>query len=94
MAGPLFLFFDLAFWENDMNNTAYRTSDLHLATFLKISGLRLIDVLPSGRRAIFVFEDGADRQKLVLRFINQQGQVEPVRFVEAWKSLKALAGGY
>ena len=77
-----------------MSNTAYRTSDLHLAAFLKISGLRLIDVLPDGRRAIFVFQDGPDRQKLVLQFMNQQGQVEPVQFVEAWKSLKALAGGY
>ena len=77
-----------------MSNTAYRTADLHLAAFLKISGLRLIDVLPNARRATFVFQDGPDRQRLVLKFLNQQGQVEPVRFVEAWKSLKALAGGY
>ena len=75
--------------------SSYSTSDLHLATFLKISGLRLINILHNGsRRATFVFEDSPDRQKLVLRFMNQEGQVEPVRFVETWKSLKALAGGY
>ena len=77
-----------------MSNIAYRTTDLHLATFLKISGLPLIDVLTNGRRATFVFQDGPDRQRLVLQFINQQGKVEPVQFVEAWKSLKALASGY
>ena len=82
-----------------MNNqdraATYSTSDLHLSAFLKISGLRLVDILNNGtRRATFVFEDSPDRQKLVLRFMNQEGQVEPVQFVEAWKSLKALASGY
>jgi len=77
-----------------MNNNTYSTADLHLATYLKISGLSLINVVPHARRATFVFQDGPDRQRLVLQFLNQQGQVEPVRFVEAWKSLKALAGGY
>jgi len=77
-----------------MSNTGYRTADLHLAAYLRISGLRLIDVVPDARRATFVFQDSPDRQRLVLRFMNQEGQVEPVQFVEAWKSLKALAGGY
>lgn len=77
-----------------MSDKRYSTSDIHLATFLKVSGLRLIDILPNGRRATFVFEDSPNRQQLILRFTNQEGQVEPVHFVEAWKSLKALAGGY
>jgi len=80
---------------NQNHPTTYLTFDLHLATFLKISGVRLIDILHNdSRRATFVFEDSPDRQKLVLRFMNQEGQVEPVQFVEAWKSLKALASGY
>lgn len=79
---------------NQNHPTTYSTSDLHLAAFLKISGLRLIDIVPNERRATFVFENAPDRQKLVLRFMNQEGQVEPVQFVEAWKSLKALASGY
>lgn len=79
-----------------MSDTAgYTTSDLHLAAFLRVSGLRLRDVrLNGGSRAVFVFEDAPERAGLVAQYRNQEGSVEPVRYVEVWKSLKAQIGTY
>ncbi len=80
-----------------MNDThTYNTSDLHLAAFLRVAGLRLLDVQSSNGkgRATFIFADSTERERLVLSYRNQQASVEPMRYVEVWKSLKAQAGAY
>jgi len=70
----------------------FRTSDLALATFLKLNSLELLSVSSVGRsKSTFMFRETDARQALVLDFFNHRGQVEPLEFVSVFKSLKGLA---
>ena len=74
------------------SNHRYETSDLNLSAFLKVQGLDVISVTSNGHgRATFVFNDGANREKLVTQFFNQESRVEPLGYVGAMRSLKAYA---
>ena len=72
----------------------FRTADLALSAFLRISGFELLSVSPVGRRkSEFVFRDTDGRQELVMRFFNHRGKVDPLEYMNTLKSLKALATG-
>ncbi|MBM3248620.1 MAG: hypothetical protein FJZ10_04285 [Candidatus Omnitrophica bacterium] len=53
-----------------MNNSTYSTNDLWLSAFLKAKGLKILRVEGNNRRAIFVFEDSAERKDLIEKFYN------------------------
>jgi hypothetical protein len=66
------------------------TSDIALSATLKINGLKLLRVNRDGSKAIFVFEDTPERAETVMRFINREMTVEPLRFMEEIRNLKSL----
>lgn len=71
--------------------SVYETKDLYLAAFLRAKSFRLRDVKRNGtREAVFVFEDRPDREALLLAYYNNEGSIEPLAYVNAWKDLKAL----
>ena len=48
----------------------YRTSDLWLASYLSLNGLRLIDKEKEGNKYYFLFQDNETRKKLVEDYFN------------------------
>ena len=76
------------------NKDKYSTYDLWLATLLKIKGFELLGVQVNGSsRASFQFRDKPERERLLIDFVNRRLTVEPLGFVDAMKSLKALTYG-
>ncbi len=72
----------------------YSTHDLWFAALLKIKGFCLLGVQANGNgRALFEFEDRPEREQLLIDFVNGKLSVEPLGFVDAMKSLKALSYG-
>ena len=70
----------------------FRTSDLSLSAYLKVSCVELLDISPVGRRkSEFVFLDTDVRQKLVMDFLNHRAKVDPLEYLNTLKSLKAMA---
>ena len=70
----------------------FRTSDLTLSAYLKVSGVELIDVFSVGRgKSEFVFQDTDRRQKLVIDYLNNRATVDPLAYMNTLKSLKAMA---
>ena len=67
---------------------AYGTVDLYLASFLKASGVKLVDVDKSGRRTTFLFEDIEHTRKLVKDFYDSAEFINS--FVHCLKDLKAI----
>jgi hypothetical protein len=51
-------------------NKLFNTQDLWLSAFLKTKGMKLARIEGETRRAIFVFEDTEEREKLVKEFYN------------------------
>jgi hypothetical protein len=67
------------------------TSDFYSAVFVRYSGLILIGINKSDERRFgFVFEDTAERPKLVEDFFAGRAMVEPRRFIAAIKETKSL----
>jgi len=72
----------------------YSTFDLWQAALLKVKGFDLLGVQVNGNgRALFEFEDRPEREQLLIDFVNRKLSVEPLGFVDAMKSLKALSYG-
>lgn len=72
--------------------TEFRTTDLPLASYLQLNGIQLLCVEPGERaRSVFVFHETAEREQFLLRFVNRQGQVDPISFLNTLRTLKALA---
>lgn len=75
-----------------MKPARYNTCDLALAAYLKVRGLRLLEIVPAkSGRADFSFQNSDETQDLVLRFLNGDGAVDAARFAEAMKTLRSLA---
>lgn len=68
----------------------FSTSDIALSAALKISEFKLLRVNRDGSKAVFVFEDKPKRPEMVMRFINREMTVEPLRFMEEVRNLKSL----
>jgi len=74
--------------------TTYQTYDLWQAALLKVKGFELLGVQAnSNGRALFEFEGRPEREQLLIDFVNRKLLVEPLGFVDAMKSLKALTYG-
>jgi hypothetical protein len=72
----------------DINNT-YRTSDLHLAAFLKAKGMRILDTKKNGGRSTFIFGDKGNSKELIQEFFND-GMVSITAFKNALQDLKTM----
>ena len=76
-----------------MNNeqTKFTLSDFYLSAFLLAKGFQLLDIDKSSpQRALFIFKNREDREKLTEDFLFGRTQVEPKSFVSAIKELKQL----
>jgi len=75
-------------------NQTYQPFDLWQATLLKVKGFELLGVQVNGSsRASFQFRNKPERGQLLIDFVNRRLSVEPLSFVDAMKSLKALTQG-
>ncbi len=69
----------------------FRTHDLYLASALKISGFKLIDLKKDERgRGLFVFEDRPDRSRWVREYFSGGLTGSLKAFSNAWADLKSL----
>ena len=76
------------------DNQTYQAFDLWQATLLKVKRLELLGVQVNGSsRASFQFRNKPERGQLLIDFVNRRLSVEPLSFVDAMKSLKALTQG-
>jgi hypothetical protein len=67
------------------------TYDLPLASFLSITGHKIISVKSiNGKRFAFSFEDSPNLQKKILDFYNHVATVDPCSYAEQMRNLKAL----
>lgn len=63
----------------------YKTSDIVLAAFLKLSGCQMSGIEKQGQKGTFVFDQVADH--LITTYDLGKASVEPVAFNNAIKSL-------
>ena len=63
----------------------YKTTDIVLAAFLRLSGCQMMGIEKQGQKGTFVFENVPD--DLIATFDLGNGQVEPVAFNNAIKQL-------
>lgn len=69
---------------------SFSTSDIALSAVLKISEFKLLRVNRDLTKTVFIFEDKPERPKIVMRFVNREIVVEPIRFMEEIRNLKSL----
>lgn len=63
----------------------YKTSDIVLASFLKLHGCQMLRIEKQGQKGTFVFEDV--QEQLIRAYDLGKAQVEPVAFNNAIKQL-------
>ena len=74
-----------------MEMKIFSTSDLYLASALKILGYRLVDLRRNGNgRGLFIFEDRPDRPQFVKNYFSGDLSGSLKAFSNAWADLKSL----
>ena len=74
-----------------MEAKTFQTSDLYLASALKVNGFRLIDLKRDERgRGIFIFQDRSDRCEVVKGYFSGELTGSLKAFSNAWADLKSL----
>jgi hypothetical protein len=69
----------------------FQTSDLYLASALKLHGFKLLDLRSDGRgKGIFVFTDREDRPQFVKNYFGGELTGSLKGFSNAWSDLKSL----
>jgi len=69
----------------------FQTTDLYLASALKINGFRLIDLERDEKgRGVFFFEERNDRPQIVKRYFSGELIGSLKAFSNAWADLKSL----
>ena len=63
----------------------YKTTDIVLASFLRMSGFMLINIDKQGNKGTFIFKDVSD--EIISTYDLGQARVEPVQFNNTIKSL-------
>lgn len=66
-------------------HSEYKTSDIVLASYLKLSGCQMLRIEKQGQKGTFVFENVRD--ELIQAYDLGKAQVEPVAFNNAIKQL-------
>lgn len=76
---------------NPQQTTEYRVSDLYVAAFLLANDAELISVDKTDRkRAVFVFSNSENSERLLADFWLKRASVEPRAFIAAIKEAKEL----
>ena len=74
-----------------MKTQNFQITDFYTAVFLLANAFKLTEIDKSNpRRFGFVFQDQANRSKLLEDFFNGSAMIEPRQFVSAIKELKTL----
>ncbi len=71
-------------------NGTFETTDLYLASAMKLKGIPLVQVKKSGSRGIFVFRDFDGRPEFVRKYFNGELEGSLGGFANAWSDLKAM----
>lgn len=66
-------------------HSKYKTSDIVLASFLKLSGCAMMGIEKEGQKGTFVFQDVSE--ELIYDYDLGKARVEPVAFNNAIKQL-------
>jgi hypothetical protein len=67
----------------------YKTNDLYLAAFLKLSNQKLRVEKVKGK-ANFMFNETKELQKLVNEYLTEEGNCNPLSYTNSIKNLKNL----
>ena len=70
--------------------TAYRTSDMYYAAYLKVAGVILQGTEKQGNRIFFLFEDNDNLRDLRVEFFNGRSKVAALSYADAIKHMKSL----
>ena len=68
----------------------FETTDLYLASAMKLKGIPLVQIKKMGTRGIFVFKDFADRPEFVRKYFNGELEGSLSGFANAWSDLKSM----
>ncbi len=71
------------------HNGTYSTGDFWLAAFLRVKGIKLIDVKKEHNRSVFLFEDTENRESYLKAFYNN-ALIEVGSLKTAVQDLKSL----
>ena len=71
-------------------DTNYRTSDLYLAAYLKVSGVPFIEAQRSADRVYFVFENIEGLRDLKNGYYNRSLKVSALSFTDEIRTMKTL----
>ena len=72
-----------------MKENNYNTSNLNLATFLRVKGMKLLDIKNNSIRKVFVFED-SDKLNQLVRIFNFGEDSNPELQTNARETLQTL----
>ena len=72
------------------NNGTFETTDLYLASAMKLKGVSLVHIKKNGSRGTFVFRDFDGRLEFVRKYFNGELEGSLSGFANAWSDLKAL----
>lgn len=70
--------------------------DLHLVAFLVVQGFEIesVGIEDNRGRRGFVFRRSSELQREVLKFVNGQARVDPKRYGDTLRSLRAMIKGH
>ncbi len=74
-------------------NQKFNTTDLALATFLKLSGLEVASATPAKdnpHKIIFSFDDVETAVTLKNAYFNNNATVDPLKFINQYRNMKAM----
>ncbi|MFX0200329.1 MAG: DUF5659 domain-containing protein [Candidatus Hodarchaeota archaeon] len=71
-------------------NETFETTDLYLASAMKLKGISLIRIKKIGVRGIFVFKDFDGRPEFIRKYFNGELEGSLGGFANAWSDLKAM----
>ena len=70
-------------------NTKYTTSDLYLASFLKLKG-RKISISKNKNKVSFEFDKDTELNNLVRQYLTESASCDPLLYTNSIKNLKNL----
>lgn len=70
-------------------NTKYTTSDLYLASFLKLKGHK-ISISKNKNKVIFEFNKDSELENLVTQYLTESASCDPLLYTNSIKNLKNL----
>ena len=73
-----------------ITSTTKEVSDLSLASYLSISGWKLVGMKSAGKRLTFLFDGGFGYDQDVMAFYNHAASVDPLTYSEAMRNMKSI----